>query len=124
MKTDNDKAVRAERMRRYDRIRRESSVQALQLATNRAAEDAQALIAAGEPAAAAGAVAEAVRSMLLRAAAPAGTAGTSREADLVLKEALARQLEAYGMPVAATMVAAALAYDRAVATVQPGSACH
>lgn len=116
--------VPAERRRRYDRVRKTCSARELQLTIERADGDAAALLAGGEAAAAAGAVAEAVRSILLRAAAPAGTAGASREVDLALKEGLARQLEAYGMPVAASMVAAALAYDRAVAALQPASTCH
>ena len=116
--------VPADRRRRYDRVRGACSARELQVTIERADRDAAALLAAGEAAAAAGAVAEAVRSILLRASAPAGTAGVSREADLALKEGLARQLEAYGMPVAATMVAAAVAHDRAVAAGQAGSTCH
>ena len=124
MKTDNDKAVRAERMRRYDRIRRESSVQALQLAANRAAEDAQALIAAGQIATAAGAVTEMVRSMLLRSLAPSGSEGVAAARDLDTKRSLIAKFEEIGLPIAAVMVAAAVAYEEAVLSRPVGSTQH
>lgn len=124
MTGDNNKTVRAERMRRYDRIRRESSVHNLQIAADRAAEDAQALIAAGQIATAAGAVTEMVRSMLLRSLAPSGSEGDAVVRDLDIKRSLIAKFEEIGLPIGAVMVAAAVAYEEALLERPVGSTQH
>lgn len=124
MKTDNHKTVRAERMRRYDRIRRESSSCALQSTATTAFDDARKLMTAGDVATAAGAVTDGVQAMLLLALAPSGSVGVPTARDLAAKRLIIDKFDEIGLPIGAVMVAAAVAYEEALLSRPVGSTQH
>lgn len=124
MKTDNHKTVRAERLRRYDRIRRESSARALQSTATTAFEDARKLMTAGDVATAAGAVTDGVQAMLLLALAPSGSVGVPTARDLAAKRLIIDKFDEIGLPIGAVMVAAAVVYEEALLSRPVGSTQH
>ncbi|WP_237479379.1 hypothetical protein [Lichenibacterium dinghuense] len=98
----------------------EGRVADLQRVADDAAADARLLLAAGEIQLASGALTVMLRAMLLRAATPAGSEGSSAEVDIGIKRRSAEALERVGVPLAAAMVRSAAAGDAAVMASRAG----
>ncbi len=111
-----------ERLRLYARAAAdEGRIETQQRAAHQALQDVSRLLEAGEVRLASGAVVVALRAILLRAAAPAGSEGVAADRDLAAKTGAAAALDELGVPVAAVMVRAAVAHEAALLTERDAS---